>query len=79
MGKKAHTQRETEKPFTPEPPQVMDPGKPPKKQAKAQKKEPDTYEKVKQEKEAKPKLLGESETEITDETTISFIKGRIAN
>jgi hypothetical protein len=70
MEKKNKNKTGREKPFTPEPPQVMDPSKNPKNRNTQSEKEPDTYDKVKKEREAKPKLLGESETEITDETTI---------
>jgi hypothetical protein len=74
MAKHHDTRAGKEKVNTPQPPQVMDPSRSPGKQSQAtnekKKDKPDTYEKVKKEKEAKPKLLGESETEITDETTI---------
>jgi hypothetical protein len=65
--------RESQKPYTPPPPQHMDPSKPPKNHTdrKQQRKtEPRKYSAAQVEKKSKPKELGESETEIDDETTI---------
>ena len=65
---------------TPNPPQIIDPNRRPdesteKEQVKAEKKsspdqQPDRKNTKPGESEKKEKLLGESETEITDETTI---------
>jgi hypothetical protein len=68
--------RESQKPYTPQPPQHIDPSKPPKKQegqsveSSNNHKRPRKYSDVEREKRGKAKQLGESETEINDETTI---------
>jgi hypothetical protein len=69
--------KKIEEPFdpqnTPEPAQVMDPNK--RKEEQDKRNSPantagQSQQPQKQKDEAKPKLLGESETEIDDETTI---------
>jgi hypothetical protein len=68
--------RESQKPYTSQPPQHMDPSKPPKtreeKKAERPKSQAKThkYADIEKDKKGKPKQLGESATEIDDETTV---------
>ncbi len=65
-----------DKTVTPEPPQVMDPSNPPSNEKRSRQPSKDRTGKSRKKdekrgnEEPKRKLLGESETEITDETTI---------
>jgi hypothetical protein len=68
--------RESERPYTPNPPQHMDPSKPPKNEVEKKTsrnprdEKPRKYPEVEEEAKSKPKRLGESESEIDDETTV---------
>jgi hypothetical protein len=74
--KNASEQNKVKEPYTPEstptPPQTIDPSRKPEEELKNNREEPvkkGNAEKPGETKEGK-KLLGESETEVTDETTI---------
>lgn len=76
MEEDRHKKHPVDETVTPEPPQVMDPSEPPANEQKSKQSSKDRTGKArsKEEKrgneEPKKKLLGESESEITDETTI---------
>jgi hypothetical protein len=74
--KNRDSDKESQKPYTPQPPQHMDPSKPPINEERKGSIKPDQggkprkYPDVEMERKSKVKQLGESESEIDDETTV---------